>query len=159
LVVKKGETIQKLVLFGAMAIGAVLVAEGYLQARAFVARVDKADRQISSLKQEVEALRVQLDVTPQPSLQPGPVFAAAPQPVALPIPEPLRLPLPAPERQQKAARVKDVAQNVSSDEQPKTEAVPDDGKVVLMKEPKGSPAPAATPAAAATVDVKLLVKK
>jgi hypothetical protein len=157
--VKKGETIQKLVLFGAMAVGAVLVAEAYLQARAFVARVDRADRQISLIKQEVNALRVQLDVTPPLSVQAGPVLATAPQPIALPIPEPMRLPLPAPERQQRPARTKDVVQNVSSDERPKTDAVPDDGKVVLLKEPKGAPAPAATPAAEAAVDVKLLVKK
>lgn len=156
---KKGETIQKLVLFGAMAAGAVLVAEGYLQARAFVARVDKADRQISLLKQEVDAMRVQLDVTPHPVVQPGPVLATVTQPTTFPIPEPMRLPLPAPERQQKPARVKDTAQNAGGDEQPKTDAVPDDGKIVLMKEPKAPPVPAGPPPAAGTVDVKLLVKK
>jgi len=156
---KKGETIQKLVLFGAMAVGAVLVAEAYLQARAFVARVDNVDRQISLLKQEVSALNVQLDVTPQMSVQAGPVLAAAPQSIALPIPEPMRFPLPTPERQPKSARTKDIAQNVSSDERPKNDAVPDDGKVVLLKETKGAPVPAATSATEAAVDVKLLVKK
>ena len=156
---KRSETVQKLVLFGAMVVGAVLVAEGYLQARAFVARVDRADREISLLKQEVNAFRVQLDVTPQPTMQPGPMLAAAPQATAFPIPEPMRLPLPVPERQQRPSRVKDTAQNTSADEQPKTDGVPDDGKIVLMKEPKASPAPPAAPAAAATVDVKLLVKK
>jgi hypothetical protein len=156
---KKGETIQKLVLFGVMAIGAVLVAEAYLQARAFVARVDKADRHISLLKQEVDALRVQLDMTLRPVAQPGPLLAAAAQPAALPIPEPMRLPLPAPERRQKLARAKDVAQNAGGDEPPKSDAVPDDGKVVLLKESKVSPTPAATPATVAGVDVKLLVRK
>lgn len=156
---KKGEAIQKLVLFGVMALGAVLVAEGYLRARAFVERVDNADRQISLLKQEVNFLRVQLDVTPQPRVEPAPAIAAVSTPPFLPVPEPMRLPLPAPERPQKSARVRDVAQNVANDEQPKVDAVPDDGKVVLMKETKSSPAPAATSAAAASVDVKLLVKK
>lgn len=156
---KKSEIVQKLVLFGAMAVGAVLVVESYLQARAFVARVDRADRQISLLKQEVNALRVQLDVTPLPTMQHEPILATAPQATAFPIPEPMRLPLPVPERQQKPARVKDAAQNISADEQPKTDGVPDDGKIVLMKEPKASPATPAAPAAAATVDVKLLVKK
>lgn len=155
---KRSETVQKLVLFSAMAAGAVLVAEGYLQARAFVARVDSADRQISLLKQEVNALRVQVDVTPQPTVQPGPILAAVPQAAAFPIPEPMRLPLPAPERRQKPARVKDTAQT-SADEQPKTDGVPDDGRIVLMKEPKAAPAPPTAPAATATVDVKLLVKK
>lgn len=155
---KRSEIVQKLVLFAAMAAGAVLVAEGYLQARAFLARVDRADREISLLKQEVNAFRVQLEVTPQPTMQPGPALPAAPQATGLPIPEPMRLPLPVPERQQKPARVKDTAQNTGTDEQLKTDGVPDDGKIVLMKEPKASPAQPAAPAAA-TVDVKLLVKK
>jgi hypothetical protein len=157
--VKKGETIQKLVLFGMMAVGAVLIAEGYLRARAFVARVDSADRQISLLKQEVSALRVQFDITPRPTVQPSPVMAAVPQPIAFPIPEPMRLPLPIPERQHKPTHAKDTAQNSGSDEQPKADAVPDDGKIVLMKEPKASSPPVAAPATAATVDVKLMVKK
>jgi len=166
----KGEKIQKLVLFGAMIVGALLFAEGYLRVRTFVDRVDAADRQLVSLKQEVDFLRVQLDVVPRPGVVAASMVAATPQmqpqpqqpPLALPIPEPMRLPVPQ-ERPQKA-RVKDAAVLPAGDEPAKAEDAPDDGKIVLLKdvkESKAAPAPGPAPQAVATptVDVKLWPKK
>lgn len=175
----KGETIQKLVLFGTMSIGALLVAEGYLRVRAFVDRVDATDKQVAVLKQEVDFLRVQLDVVPRPGVQPLAVAAAPqaqplsqPQPVShptfLPIPEPMRFSSAGQDRTIKVARTKEAAAPEINDEPVKADAVPDDGKIVLMtavKEPKAAAAPAAPSVAAPatvatpTVDVKLWSKK
>ena len=164
---KKGELIQKLVLFGAMTVGALLIAESYIQARAFVGRVDAADGQIAQLKQEVEYLRVQLDVSPRPiaQLAPQPVqaIAMAPQSLTLPLPEPMRFPSAGTERPPRQSRGKDAPAPGTKDELEKADAVPDDGKVVLMKDAKESK-PALAPAqqqevAAPTVDVKLWTKK
>jgi hypothetical protein len=168
-VVKKGETIQKLVLFGAMTLGALLIADGYLRARAFIDRVDAADRNIALLNNEVEYLRVQLDVAPRPATPAAPfqaaqvpVIAGASQPLALPLPEPMRLPLPAQDRPQRLARTKDDPGLTRSDELAKADAVPDDGKVVLMrdaKESKSAAPPAQQEAATSTVNVKLWAQK
>lgn len=173
----KGETIQKLVLFGTMSIGALLVAEGYLRVRAFVDRVDATDKQVAVLKQEVDFLRVQLDVVPRPGVEPlalAPAPQAQPQqqPVShqtfLPIPEPMRFPSAGQDRTFKAVRTKEAAAPDKDDEPAKADAIPDDGKIVLMtavREPKTAAAPAtpsgAAPAAVATptVDVKLWPKK
>lgn len=173
----KGETIQKLVLFGTMSVGALLVAEGYLRVRAFVDRVDATDRQVAVLKQEVDFLRVQLDVVPRPGVQPlasAPAPQAQPQPqpashpIFLPIPEPMRFPPAGQDRAIKAVRIKEGAAPEINDEAAKADAIPDDGKIVLMtavKEPKAVAAPAAPPGAAPTtvatptVDVKLWSKK
>jgi hypothetical protein len=177
----KGETIQKLVLFGAMSLGALLVAEGYLRVRSFVDRVDATDKQVAVLKQEVDFLRVQLDVVPRPGAQPSELAAAAlaqpqpqpqPQPQSLtsylPIPEPMRFSPAGQDRTVKVVRTKETAAPDPSVEPTKADAIPDDGKIVLMKdakEPKASAAPAAPSAAAPpavatpTVDVKLWPKK
>jgi hypothetical protein len=157
----KREAIQKLVMFGAMTFGALLIAEGYLRARAFVDRVNTADHQIALLRHEVEALRVQVDETPRGSGQPTTMLAAvpAPSPLVLPIPEPMRLPVAAPERPQKAGRVKDTPALAVAPEPAKSDPVPDDGKIVLMKDTKAAPASAQQVAGAATVDVKLWAKK
>lgn len=171
----KGETIQKLVLFGTMSIGALLVAEGYLRVRAFVDRVDATDKQVAVLKQEVDFLRVQLDVVPRPGVQPlalAPAPQAQPQPASLPtflpIPEPMRFPSAGQDRAIKAVRTKEAAAPEIHDEPAKGDAIPDDGKIVLMtasKEPKAAAAPAAPSGAAPvtvatpTVDVKLWPKK
>lgn len=166
----KGEKIQKLVLFGAMIVGALLVAEGYLRVRTFVDRVEAADRQLVALKQEVDFLRVQLDVVPRPGVVAAPMVAATPQlqfqppqqPLVLPIPEPMRLPVPQ-ERPQKA-RVKEVAVSPGGDEPAKAEGAPVDGKIVLLKdvkESKAAPGAALAPQAVATptVNVQLWPKK
>lgn len=171
----KGETIQKLVLFGTMSIGALLVAEGYLRVRAFVDRVDATDKQVALLKQEVDFLRVQLDVVPRPGVEHlalAPHSQAQPQPAAhptfLPIPEPMRSTSAGQDRTIKAVRTKDAAAPEINDEAAKADAIPDDGKIVLLtavKEPKAAAAPAApsgaAPAAVSTptVDVKLWPKK
>lgn len=173
----KGETIQKLVLFGAMSFGALLVAEGYLRVRSFVDRVDATDKQVAVLKQEVDFLRVQLDVVPRPGAQPSGLAAAAlaqpqPQPQSLtsylPIPEPMRFSPAGQDRTVKAVRTKEPATPDPSVEPTKADAIPDDGKIVLMKdakEPKAAAAPAAPSTAAPpavatpTVDVKLWPKK
>jgi len=174
----RGEKIQKLVLFGAMSLGALLVAEGYLRVRAFVDRVDATDRQVAVLKQEVEFLRVQLDVVPRaglpaaltvaPQTQPQPEPQLQPHPTFLPIPEPMRVSPAGQDRTIKAVRTKDAAALEIRDEPAKAEAVPDDGKIVLMKdvkEPKAAASPAAPSVAAPpavatpTVDVKLWPKK
>jgi hypothetical protein len=174
----KGETIQKLVLFGTMSVGALLVAEGYLRVRAFVDRVDATDKQVAVLKQEVDFLRVQLDVVPRPGVQPlalapAPQAQPQPQPVShstfLPIPEPMRFSSAGQDRTIKAVRTKEAAAPEISDEPAKADAIPDDGKIVLMtavKEPKAAAAAPAAPSGAApatvatpTVDVKLWPKK
>lgn len=162
----KGEKFQKLVLFGGMCAGALLCAEGYLQGRAFIARVGAAERQVALLKQEVEALRIQVDVTPRAaSPAPAPVIAAVPHSLMLPIPEPMRVPAAAQERSRKAPPAAEVSQVATSDQPSKTDAVPDDGRIVLMKdvkEAKGvTQAPPAGQQAVATptVDVKLWAKK
>lgn len=171
----KGETIQKLVLFGTMCVGALLVAEGYLRVRAFVERVDATDRQVAVLKQEVEFLRVQTDVLPRPGAQPPALAAMAqpqpqPQPQShpafLPMPEPMRFSPAGQDRRNKGVRAKEGAAPEVSDKPAKADAIPDDGKIVLMKDVKeikaaAAPgAPAASPAVATpTVDVKLWPKK
>lgn len=161
----KGEKIQKLVLFAAMSVGALLIAEGYLRVRGFVDRVDAAGRQIAVLKQEVDFLRVQLDVAPRLGVYQPPVLAAAPstqQQFVLPIPEPMRFSPAAQERLPKMARVKDAPALTSSESPAKADAVPDDGRVVLMKdakEPKVAAAPAQQAVAMPAVDVKLWPKK
>lgn len=162
----KGEKFQKLVLFGGMCAGALLCAEGYLQGRAFVARVGVAERQVALLKQEVEALRVQVEVTPRPaSPAPAPVIAPGPHSLMLPIPEPMRIPAAAHERSRKTPPAADVSQVAISDQPGKSDAVPDDGRVVLMKDVKeakgATQAPTAGQQAVATptVDVKLWAKK
>ena len=167
---KKSETVQKLVLFGAMTVGALLVAEGYLRVRTFVDRVNTVDRQIVALKQEVNFLRVQFDVVPRPGVVAAPPLAATvqpqPQPLqpfALPIPEPMRI-SPAPQERPKNERAKDAAVSPSEKGAITSEAEPDDGKIVLLKdakETKAAPAPltGSQPAAAPTVDVKLWPKK
>lgn len=162
----KGEKFQKLVLFGGMCAGALLCAEGYLQGRAFVARVGVAERQVALLKQEVETLRVQLEVTPRPpSPAPAPVIAAAPHSLMLPIPEPMRVPAAAPERSHKTPHSPEGVQVATGDQPGKSDAVPDDGRIVLMKDVKeakgATQAPTAGQQAVATptVDVKLWAKK
>lgn len=171
----KGEKIQKLVLFGAMSIGALLVAEGYLRVRSFVDRVDATDKQVAVLKQEVDFLRVQLDVVPRPSAPPLALAAAPqaqPQPVShptfLPIPEPMRFSSAGQDRTIRPVRTKEAAALEINSEPAKADAVPDDGKIVLMtavKEPKATAGPAAPSVAAPvtvatpTVDVKLWPKK
>lgn len=159
---KKGETIQKLLLFAAMSAGALLVAEGYLRARAFVDQVNAASHEIALLKHEVESLRVQVDVTPRPAGQQSPeplaLAQVQPQPYVLPIPEPMRFPAAPQVRQQKQVHTNAIAAAAVADEPEKADAVPDDGKVVLMKETKAAAAPAAQ-VATPTVDVKLWAKK
>lgn len=162
----KGEKFQKLVLFGGMCAGALLCAEAYLQGRAFVARVDAAERQVALLKQEVEALRVQVDVTPRPaSPAPAPVIAAVSPSLTLPIPEPMRIAAVAPERFRKTSPAAEASHVDASAPPGKTDEVPDDGRVVLMKDAKEAKAATQAPSAAQqavatpTVDVKLWAKK
>ncbi|UTY55876.1 hypothetical protein [Massilia sp. erpn] len=151
---KNGETMRKLAVSGAMAATAVLAVEGYLRARAFADRVEATQRQIALLRNELEALRVQADMTPRPAGPWAPATAATAGPnLVLPLPEPMRLPLPAAERQLKAPPPKAAA---GAHAQAGVEAISDDGKVVLAQE--GKPAPAAAGAQPA-VDVKLMAKQ